>query len=62
MPNINYCSDNPYKMDMIREINVAALTEKNAHFIEAVISLDSNYKKESKETPPDPDLDLETNS
>ena len=47
---------------MIREINVAALTEKNAHFIEAVISLDSNYKKESKETPPDPDLDLETNS
>ena len=30
---------------MIREINVAALTEKNAHFIEAVISLDSNYKR-----------------
>lgn len=35
---IIYTTD-PYKMDMIENINVSALNKKNADFIEAVIRL-----------------------
>ncbi len=47
---------------MIENINVSALNKKNADFIEAVICLDSNYKKESQIIPPDNGFDIKMNS
>jgi len=52
----------PYKMDMIEGNNIAALTEKNARFIEAVVSLDSNYRRESMIVEPDYGFDIDLHS
>lgn len=61
---IQYFPSNPYKMDMIikEKNNIAALTEKNAQFIEAVVSLDSNYRRESMIVEPDDGFDIESHS
>lgn len=54
---------NPYVMDKLVDYNnIAALTRKNADFIEAIIRLDSNYKKESENKEPDNGFDLEKHS
>lgn len=50
---------NPYVMDMIKGKDIAALTKKNSIFIEAVLKLDSNYKRESEVFKPDEKFDLE---
>jgi hypothetical protein len=52
----------PYDLDVITDgsISLAALTEKNSDFIEAVVQLDSNYKKEAGSYPPDQGFDPET--
>lgn len=49
--NIEY-SNEPYKLDhiILNEKKIAALTCKNANFIEAVVRLDSNYGKDQSET------------
>lgn len=57
MVQISHSKD-PYIMDMIIGSNIAALTKKNSAFIEAVLKLDSNYKKESQAVPPDDKFDL----
>lgn len=36
-----------YELDLIKGTNVPTLTEKNSQFIEAILKLDSNYKKEN---------------
>ena len=46
-------SKDPYIMDMVTGFEIAALTKKNSNFIEAVLKLDSNYRKEQKAVPPD---------
>ncbi len=47
-------NDYPYILDYLCEDNsITALTLKNSEFIEAVVGLDSNYSRESKDTPPD---------
>lgn len=51
-------SKDPYSMDMVKGYDVAALTRKNSNFIEAVLKLDSNYKKEQQAVPPDDRFDL----
>ncbi len=57
------CDSNPYVMDKLVDYNnMAALTRKNADFIEAVIRLDSNYKRESENKEPDKDFDLKDHS
>jgi hypothetical protein len=52
----------PYDLDVMEygETKLAALTEKNSHFIEAVINLDSNYKKQKNEVKPDDKFNPET--
>jgi hypothetical protein len=66
MGNTNFktiLSKNPYELDVITggTINkLTALTEKNSDFIEAVVKLDSNYKKEAGSYPPDQGFDPET--
>jgi hypothetical protein len=40
--------------------SLTALTEKNSDFIEAVVRLDSNYKKEADSNPPSQGFDPET--
>ena len=52
-------SENPYVMDMVTGCDIAALTRKNSDFIEAVLKLDSNYKKESQYIPPHKDFKLD---
>ena len=39
-------SSNPYKLDLIRFVKhtIAELSKKNANFIEAIVSIDSNYQ------------------
>ena len=37
---------NPYVLDITKNENMVALTNKNADFIEAVVALDSNYKND----------------
>ena len=44
--------EDPYKLDLVGE-SYPALTAKNARFIEAVISLDSNYKRDNEIKEPD---------
>ena len=51
-------SEDPYSMDMVTGFEIAALTKKNSNFIEAVLKLDSNYKKEQQAVPPDDRFDL----
>lgn len=51
-------SKDPYSMDMIIGFDIAALTKKNSNFIEAVLKLDSNYKKEQQAVPPDDRFEL----
>ncbi len=53
---------NPYDMDMIKGEGIAALTKKNSNFIEAVLKLDSNYKRESEVFKPDEKFDLKEHS
>lgn len=58
----------PYVLDL-EELTVkrkteriAALTKKNSDFIEAVVKIDSNYKRDMRNVPPHPDFDPENNS
>jgi len=48
-------SKNPYELDTMISCtdSLAALTEKNSNFIEAVVRLDSNYRKEASITEPE---------
>ena len=55
-------SKDPYSMDMVIGFEIAALTRKNSKFIEAVLKLDSNYKKESQAVKPDDKYDLRKNA
>lgn len=55
-------SNDPYSMDMVKGFDIAALTRKNSNFIEAVLKLDSNYKKEQQAVPPDDRFDLNTHA
>ena len=54
--------DKPYDLDYMVgcDEQVVALTKKNSDFIEAVVNLDSNYKKESQNIPPHKDFNPET--
>ncbi len=63
--NKNYIlvkSSNPYELDyrVNGKERVVALTKKNSDFIEAVVKLDSNYKKESEIVKPHKDFNPET--
>ncbi len=63
MPNY---PDQPYVLDT-KEIgnaneSIAALTAKNRDFLEAVVALDSNYRKDSQLIPPDEGFDIEVNA
>jgi hypothetical protein len=62
MGNTNFktiLGKDPYELGRYRtdgSISLAALTEKNSDFIEAVVQLDSNYKKEAGSYPPRPGI------
>lgn len=45
-------SSNPYKLDLIRfgKHTIAELSKKNANFIEAIVSIDSNYQGDDDKT------------
>ena len=45
-PEIDSYPDDCYKLDMIKGEQIPALTDKNRRFIEAVVHLDSNYKRD----------------
>lgn len=60
-PRIIHSKD-PYTMDMVESYDIAALTIKNSNFIEAVLKLDSNYKKESQAVRPDEKFSLRNNA
>lgn len=65
MGNTNFklrSSKDPYELDIITDgtMSLTALTEKNSDFIEAVVRLDSNYKKEADSNPPSQGFDPET--
>lgn len=51
---------NPYKLDKVD--GCAALTRKNAAFVEGIVNLDSNYAKDLAITPPDKKFDLKEHS
>lgn len=61
-------SKKPYEIDLEELINnretnkIAALTKKNSAFIEAVVRIDSNYKKDTGVVPPDDGFDVSQNS
>lgn len=37
--------NNPYKLDLLEEFGIAALTQKNSNFVEGILAIDSRYKK-----------------
>jgi len=55
---------NPYVLDLAEDgvDSVAALSDKNRNFLEAVVMLDSNYKRDSQCVPPDAGFNLENNA
>ena len=48
-------SDNPYELDTFQldSKKIPDLTKKNVNFIEGILKIDSNYKRESEKTAPD---------
>lgn len=68
MPSRHIYTAHPYVLDL-EELTVegkteriAALTKKNSDFIEAVVKIDSNYKRDMRYVPHHPDFDPENNS
>ena len=56
-------SKNHYVLDRVKDKEgntYAALTRKNAEFIEAVVALDSNYKRDMTRIPPDKGFNINT--
>ena len=68
MPSRHIYTVQPYVLDLEeltikrKTERIAALTKKNSDFIEAVVKIDSNYKRDMRNVPPHPDFDPENNS
>lgn len=62
MKNKIIVSKDPYVLDEIENLKLPALTKKNSDFIEAIIHIDSNYKKDCEVVGPDDNFKVNEDS